>query len=87
MWRRGVFSCVCQGDEGSDDRPAPPCGVGLSEESDAVVVIVSEETGAISLATAGRLERNVDLNYLKTRLKELLYAHVATAQIQEVSQG
>lgn len=62
-------------------------GVGLSEESDAVVVIVSEETGAISLATAGRLERNVDLNYLKTRLKELLYAHVATAQIQEVSQG
>lgn len=47
--------------------------VGLSEESDAVVVIVSEETGALSLSVGGRLERNVDVNYLKTRLNELLY--------------
>lgn len=56
--------------------------VGLSEESDAVVIIVSEETGTVSLAVGGRLERNVDINYLKTRLKELLYVHAVTTQIQ-----
>ncbi len=33
-------------------------GIGISEESDAVVVIVSEETGNISTAINGRLERN-----------------------------
>lgn len=56
--------------------------VGLSEESDAVVIIVSEETGTVSLAVGGRLERNVDINYMKTRLKELLYVHAVTTQIQ-----
>ncbi|MBI4513870.1 MAG: TIGR00159 family protein [Gemmatimonadetes bacterium] len=33
--------------------------IGLSEETDAFVVVVSEETGAISVAERGRLERNV----------------------------
>jgi len=35
-------------------------GVGLSERSDAVVVIVSEQTGAISVAVDGMLKRNLD---------------------------
>lgn len=34
-------------------------GIGLSEESDAVVVIVSEETGAISVAKGGNLEHDI----------------------------
>ena len=34
-------------------------GIGLSEQSDAVVVIVSEETGAISMAVDGMLKRHL----------------------------
>ena len=34
-------------------------GIGMSENSDAVVVIVSEETGAISVATGGMLKRHL----------------------------
>ena len=34
-------------------------GIGLSEQSDAVVVIVSEETGAVSVAMEGMLKRHL----------------------------
>lgn len=44
-------------------------GIGISEVSDAVVIIVSEETGVISLACGGALKRNFNYNSLK---KELL---------------
>lgn len=43
-------------------------GIGLSEISDALVIIVSEETGIISLAINGRLTRN----YNKDRLRSIL---------------
>jgi diadenylate cyclase len=46
-------------------------GLGLSEESDAVVVIVSEETGRISIAYQGEL-RTVPPSELKEVLLELL---------------
>jgi len=47
-------------------------GVGLSEETDAIVIIVSEETGKISLAINGRLTRNLNKEELVTILKGLL---------------
>jgi diadenylate cyclase len=46
--------------------------VGLSEETDAVVVVVSEETGAISVSHAGRLIRHLDEDGLRRFLSGLL---------------
>lgn len=42
--------------------------IGLSQETDAAVIVVSEETGSISLATQGNLERSLDKESLKKRL-------------------
>jgi len=42
--------------------------VGLSEISDSIIVIVSEETGNISVAREGRLENGVDVEELRIRL-------------------
>jgi len=39
--------------------------IGLTEESDALVVVVSEETGIISVAYNGRLVRRLDINRLR----------------------
>ncbi len=45
--------------------------LGLSEETDAVVLVVSEETGRISLVVAGRMETPLDHEALTRRLAEL----------------
>lgn len=45
--------------------------LGLTEETDAVVVVVSEETGALSLASRGRLRRNVDSKTLRKELAQI----------------
>jgi len=47
-------------------------GLGISEESDAIAVMVSEETGEISVAVGGKFHRNLDQELLKSLLlKEL----------------
>jgi diadenylate cyclase len=46
--------------------------IGLTEESDAAAIVVSEETGRISLARDGRMERDLDADRLRERLRELV---------------
>jgi diadenylate cyclase len=45
--------------------------IGLSEESDAVIVVVSEETGGISLVQHGAINSGLDANSLRNRLKTI----------------
>ena len=47
-------------------------GIGMSENSDAVVIIVSEETGVISVAVDGKLKRGYDADTLAAELEGLL---------------
>lgn len=47
-------------------------GLGISEESDAIALVVSEETGIVSICHRGRIERNFDPESLKRRLSQLL---------------
>lgn len=46
-------------------------GVGISEATDSLTIIVSEETGNISMAYEGRLERSIDVERLKAKLTEV----------------
>ncbi len=46
--------------------------LGLSERSDAVVIVVSEENGSISIAREGRLIRNLDASMLRDSLHRFL---------------
>jgi diadenylate cyclase len=46
--------------------------LGITEENDAVAIVVSEESGAISLAIGGGLERGLSIEALQRRLQALL---------------
>ena len=46
--------------------------IGLTEESDAIAVVVSEERGEISIALQGQLERNLSPEELRSRLQILI---------------
>lgn len=55
-------------DLGSRHRAA----IGVTEENDALAVVVSEETGDISLVMNGDIDRRVDADTLRARLRRLI---------------
>lgn len=59
--------------------------IGLSEETDAVVVVVSEERGFVSLAYRGKLERNLKPAELKRKIAQILQGKDPEDEISEVA--
>jgi len=55
-------------DLGSRHRAA----IGLTEENDAVAIVVSEETGIISVVVDGKIDRGFDADSLRARLRQLV---------------
>jgi diadenylate cyclase len=61
-------------------------GVGLSERSDAVIIIVSEQTGALSVAVEGMLKRDLDHEtFEKLLLSEVLGNYESRKKTKAVS--
>jgi diadenylate cyclase len=52
--------------------------IGVTEESDAIAVVVSEERGEISIAIDGRIERGLTAEQLRRRLRELILYRKST---------
>jgi len=46
--------------------------VGITEESDALVIVVSEETAGISVVLGGEMLRDLDAPHLRVMLQEIL---------------
>jgi len=51
-------------------------GIGITQETDAIAVIISEETGSISIASGGEMERYVTVERLRERIGELLRRYI-----------
>ena len=58
--------------------------IGISEVSDSLTIIVSEETGAISVAKTGRIYRNLDQDGLREHLKIIQNAESEKSRLQSL---
>jgi diadenylate cyclase len=58
--------------------------LGVSEQSDAVVLVVSEETGTISLSTEGELDRHLTEEHVRTKLQDLLFVRNPNEGMQQI---
>lgn len=56
-------------------------GIGITEETDAIAVICSEETGAISIAVGGKIERDLTVEQLRERLSSELRRHITPVSL------
>jgi diadenylate cyclase len=59
-------------------------GIGITEETDAIAVIVSEETGAISMAVGGKIDRDLTVEQLRERLSSELRRYMAPVALPTV---
>ena len=62
-------------------------GVGISEVTDSVTIIVSEETGKISLAYGGELDRNLDGDRLRNSMRQILIKDVEENKLKRKWKG
>src|SRR6185295_11444833 len=58
--------------------------IGLTEENDSVAIVVSEETGALSIVADGQIERGLTVDDLRARLRALLLQRRRIAPKPEV---
>ena len=58
--------------------------IGMSEISDAIIIVVSEETGGISIAQSGELRRDIDPVRLQQTLQPVSYTHLTLPTKLEV---
>ena len=61
--------------------------IGMSEVSDAMIIVVSEETGHVSIAQGGRLARNVTPEYLRQRINALQNKELEFTSIRKIWKG
>jgi diadenylate cyclase len=59
-------------------------GIGITEETDAIAVIVSEESGAISMAVGGKIERDLTAEQLRDRLSSELRRYMSPVVLPTV---
>jgi len=59
-------------------------GIGITEETDAIAVIVSEETGAISVAVGGKIERDLTVEHLREVLSMELRRYMSPVALPTV---
>ncbi len=61
--------------------------LGMSEVSDALIIVVSEETGAVSVAQGGFLQRNIDRQELRERLESIQERRVEPNKLAALWKG
>ncbi len=61
--------------------------IGITEETDAIAVIVSEETGAISMAVGGKIERDLTAEQLRARLSVELRRYMSPVGLPAAAEG
>src|SRR4030081_219615 len=54
--------------------------IGLTEENDAVAIVVSEESGSVSVVAEGQIERNLDADLLRAQLRSLVLQRRSTSR-------
>ena len=58
--------------------------IGLTEENDAVAIVVSEETGLVSVVVDGHIERGLDADALRVRLQSLVLPRRASSPTRDI---
>ena len=61
--------------------------IGLSEVTDAITIIVSEETGAISIAIDGDLNRDISMEEFEARLRRVWFGEILNKSLFQMEMG